>query len=392
MASQCPRALNCLHLTATIGANRMTPMTLMESMRRNGSLVMAIVLVLCPIAVAIGQEEAETLTNSDIVTLTEAGLSPSAIIAVIETGQTDFNTTVAQLAEMSRVGVDSTVLEAMTRASAAEPTDPPTPQPVPGQTAAPPLTLRAGDTFSDALSSGGQGPEMVVIPAGQFRMGCASGRNCYEWQRPIHDVTISKAFAVSKYEVTFEDYDRFSYPNGADDVGWGRGSRPVIHVSWTDAQEYVTWLSLQTGQHYRLLSEAEWEYVARAGSTAAYSWGNAIGNGRANCSDWKSVNQGTCDDQWAYTAPVGSFEANDFGVYDMHGNVAEWVEDCWNDSYDGAPSDGSPWLAGDCRRRVSRSGSWQLSPRLVRSTSRSRNTIGSRLDSRGFRVARTISP
>ena len=174
--------------------------------------------------------------------------------------------------------------------------------------------------------------------------------------------------------------------------GWGRESRPVIHVSWTDAQEYVTWLSSQTGQAYRLLSEAEWEYVARAGSAAAYSWGNAIGNGRANCSDWRSANQGFCDDQWAYTAPVGSFEPNDFGVYDMHGNVAEWVEDCWNDSYEGAPSDGSPWLAGDCRRRVYRSGSWQLSPRMVRSTSRGRNTIGSRMDSRGFRIARTLSP
>lgn len=233
---------------------------------------------------------------------------------------------------------------------------------------------------------------MVVVPAGQFQMGCASGRACLESERPVHDVTIPMAFAVSKYEVTFDDYDRFSYPNGADDVGWGRESRPVIHVSWTGAQEYVTWLSTQTGQHYRLLSEAEWEYVARAGSAAAYSWGNAVGNGRANCSDWTSMNQGRCNDQWEYTAPAGSFEPNDFGVYDMHGNVGEWVEDCWNDSYVGAPTDGSPWLAGDCRRRVWRSGSWQLSPGLVRATARSINTIGSRFDSRGFRVARTISP
>ena len=361
-------------------------------MRRTASLLKMVVLAFCPIAVTVAQEEAETLTNADIVTLTEAGLSPSAILAVIDTRNTDFNTTVAQLADLSSLGVDSTVLEAMTRLSAVESAQWPVPQPITSQTSAPVLTLRPGDTFSDTLFIGGQGPEMVVIPAGHFQMGCASGRTCLDSERPIHDVTIPTAFAVSRYEVTFDDYDRFSYPNGADDVGWGRESRPVIHVSWTDAQEYVTWLSTQTGQHYRLLSESEWEYVARSGSATAYSWGNTIGNGRANCSDWTSVNQGRCNDQWEYTAPVGSFEANDFGVFDMHGNVGEWVEDCWNDSYVGAPTDASPWLAGDCRRRVWRGGSWQLSPKLVRSTSRSSNTIGSRFDSRGFRVARTISP
>ena len=383
------QVLNCLHRTATIGVHRVK---VRERMRRAGSLLIVVVLAFCPIAVTIGQEDAEILTNADIVALTEAGLTPSAIMAVIDTRKTDFNTTVAQLVELSTLGVDSTVLEAMTRLSVAEPSQPPALQPITSQTPPPALTLRPGDTFSDTLTIGGLGPEMVVIPAGQFQMGCASGRTCLESERPIHDVTIPRAFAVSKYEVTFDDYDRFSYPNGADDVGWGRESRPVIHVSWTDAQAYVTWLSTQTGQHYRLLTEAEWEYVARSGSAAAYSWGNSIGNGRANCSDWKSVNQGTCNDQWEYTAPVGSFEANDFGVYDMHGNVGEWVEDCWNDNYVGAPGDSSPWLAGDCRRRVWRSGSWQLSPRLVRSTARSKNTIGSRFDSRGFRVARTISP
>ena len=133
----------------------------------------------------------------------------------------------------------------------------------------------------------------------------------------------ARVFAVSKYEVTFEDYDRFTYPNRVDDEGWSRGRRPVINVSWNDAQEYVSWLSRQTGQSYRLLSEAEWEYVVRAGSSTAYSWGNDIGPNRANCRDWEGL--GTCGDRWEYTAPVGSFQANAFGVHDMHGNVFDWV-------------------------------------------------------------------
>ena len=176
---------------------------------------------------------------------------------------------------------------------------------------------------------------MVVIPAGQFRMGCVSGQDCWRSNLPVHDVTIPTAFAVSKYEVTFADYDRFTGSNRVDDMGWGRGRRPVINVSWDDAQEYVAWLSRQTGQTYRLLSEAEWEYVARAGSSTAYCWGNGIGSNRASC-------DGTdCGDQWEYTAPAGSFPANAFGVHDMHGNVSEWVEDCWNESYAGAPQAGN---------------------------------------------------
>ena len=166
-------------------------------------------------------------------------------------------------------------------------------------------------------------------------------------------MTIPRAFAVSKYEVTFEDYDRFTYPNRVDDNGWGRGARPVINVSWDDAQEYVGWLSGQTGQSYRLLSGSEWEYVARAGTSTAYSWGNAIGSNRANCVG--------CGSQWdgSQTAPAGSFSANAYGVHDMHGNVWEWVEDCWNGSYAGAPSDGSAWRSGDCSVRVLRGGSWR---------------------------------
>ena len=264
----------------------------------------------------------------------------------------------------------------------------PMPAPQPGAAPSTPSTpaFQPGAVFSDTLSSGGQGPEMVVIPAGSFRMGCVSGQDCFDDERPVHDVTIPRAFAVSRYEVTFEDYDRFMSANRADDEGWGRGRRPVINVPWDHAQEYVAWLSRQTGQTYRLLSEAEWEYVARAGSSTAYSWGNDIGTNRANCDG--------CGSQWdgRQTAPVGSFSANAFGVHDMHGNVWEWVEDCWNGSYAGAPSDGGAWRSGDCSRRVVRGGSWGNVPGVLRSAYRGRRTTGYWSVSVGFRVARTLTP
>ena len=133
---------------------------------------------------------------------------------------------------------------------------------------------------------------------------------------------------------------------------WGRGNRPAIDVSWHEAQAYVAWLSEKTGKRCRLLSESEWEYAARAGAATRYSWGDGIGRNRANCSG--------CGSRWddRQTAPVGSFAANGFGLHDMHGNVWEWVADCWNGSYAGAPSDGSARESGNCSRRVLRGGAW----------------------------------
>ena len=234
-------------------------------------------------------------------------------------------------------------------------------------------------------------PEMVVIPAGRFRMGCVTGQNCGDDEFPVHDVTIPEVFAVSKYEVTFSQWDACVLGGGCGgyrpgDEGWGRGNRPAINVSWEDAQAYVSWLSTQTGEEYRLLSEAEWEYVGRAGSPAPYSWGDEIGSNRANCAG--------CGSQWddRQTAPVGSFSPNAFGVHDMHGNVWEWVEDCWNESYVGAPSDGSARRSGDCSRRVLRGGSWSLDPRNLRSATRTWGSAGVRYDFSGFRVARTLTP
>ncbi len=224
-------------------------------------------------------------------------------------------------------------------------------------------------SFRDAMASGGMGPEMVVIPAGRFVMGCINDDgNCRTEEFPVHVVRIERAFAASRYEVTFEEYDRFTQASSAhqnaDDRGWGRGRRPVVMVSWHDAKDYVAWLSSETGAHYRLLSEAEWEYAARAGTETKYSWGNDIGTNRANCRG--------CGSQWdgRRTAPVGSFAPNPFGLHDMHGNVYGWVEDCWNESYEGAPSDGSAWLSGDCSSGVTRGGSYYFDPSEARSAHR----------------------
>ena len=231
-------------------------------------------------------------------------------------------------------------------------------------------------------------PEMVAIPGGSFRMGCVSGLDCRDDEKPVHQVRVA-SFALSKYEVTFEEYDRFTDATGrrrADDEGWGRGRRPVTNVSWEDAVAYTEWLSSQTGERYRLPTEAEWEYAARAGSTTKYSWGNEIGQNRANC--------GGCGSQWdgEKTAPVGSFSPNAWGLHDLHGNLWEWVQDCWNGSYQGAPADGSAWTRGDCERRVLRGGSWLNSPGGLRAAFRFWYTTGIPVNFFGFRVARTLTP
>ena len=230
-------------------------------------------------------------------------------------------------------------------------------------------------------------PEMVVVPAGSFMMGSDE----YSSEKPRHHVTITKPFAVGKYEVTFAEWDACIADGGCggyrpDDKDSGRGRRPAINVSWRDAKAYVRWLSQKTGKQYRLLSESEWEYTARAGTTTRYSWGDAIGHNRANCNG--------CGSRWdnTKTAPVGSFPANAFGLHDAHGNVWEWVEDCWNWSYAGAPTDGSAWTGGNCGSRLLRGGSWNNVPRSLRSANRGWSTSGFRYFDNGFRVARTLSP
>ena len=233
-------------------------------------------------------------------------------------------------------------------------------------------------------------PEMAIVPAGSYMMGSTdseSGR--YRDEGPVHRVTMAQPFAVGVYEVTFAQWDTCRRDgvcsHAPSDEGWGRGSRPVMNVSWHDAKEYVRWLSRKTGKGYRLLSEAEWEYVARAGTRTRYWWGDEVGHGWTNCSD--------CGSRWDgdSTAPVGSFVANAFGMYDVHGNVEEWVEDCWHGGYAGAPSDGSAWTAGgNCEDRVLRGGSWFSGSRGLRSADRFRYAAGDRNDVIGFRVARIL--
>jgi formylglycine-generating enzyme required for sulfatase activity len=216
------------------------------------------------------------------------------------------------------------------------------------------------------------------------------GSNESRFEGPQHEVTIAYAFEISKYEVTFDEYDAFAkatHRKLPDDMGWRRGRRPVIMVSFHDAQAYVQWLSQQTGKQYRLPTEAEWEYSARADTQTHYWWGDTIGNNNAVCIG--------CGSQWddEQTAPVGSFKANAFGLYDTAGNVREWVQDCLHDNYKNAPTDGSAWLeanGGFCDKRVIRGGSWWKYLRSLQSTYRDWDFISTRGSDKGFRIARTL--
>ena len=263
---------------------------------------------------------------------------------------------------------------------------------------------KVGDQFRDCPEC----PEMVVVPAGSYRMGSPPHEpRRQKGEGPMHRVAIAAPFAVGKYEVTFAEWDVCMEAGGCGayrpgDRGRGRGQRPVIDVSWDDAKRYVQWLSRKTKKPYRLLSESEWEYAARAGMQTAYSWGDQIGSGRANCYLCGGQSNGR------QTAPVGSFAANRWGLHDMHGNVREWVEDCFNDTYAGpnwvlskesallaqSPRDGTAWLKGNgnCSKRVVRGGSYSNRPEGVRAA------VRAGLDNKvrypyqvGIRVAQTLA-
>ena len=222
------------------------------------------------------------------------------------------------------------------------------------------------DSYRDTLKDRSLGPEMVIVPAGSFRMGDIGGKGSAD-ERPVHTVSFAQAFAIGRYTVTFDEYDYYAKSAGIslpDDSGWGRGRRPVINVSWQQAVAYAKWLAEQTGKPYRLPSEAEWEYAARAGTETAYWWGDGIGSNRANCNGSGS--------EWSgqQTAPVGSFEPNSWGLHDTVGNVWEWVQDPWHGNYEGAPSDGSVWEQGGSEPRVLRGGSWNVLLGNARASSR----------------------
>ena len=235
-------------------------------------------------------------------------------------------------------------------------------------------------------------PQMVVIPAGEFTMGSPPAEQGAEAQ---HRVTIAMPFAVSKFEITFDEWDACATDRGcgaywSDDQGWGRGNHPAINISWENAKAYVDWLGRKTGKPYRLLSESEWEYAARAGTTTRFSHGDILSPGQANY-DGSVDGSGPSDMNRQRTAPVGSFPANGFGLHDMHGNVAEWVEDCWHDEYTAtAPADGSAWVDGDCNGRVVRGGSWEDSEVEQRSAARTGGYKQDQFYTDGLRIARAL--
>ncbi len=266
----------------------------------------------------------------------------------------------------------------------------------------PQQTGSAGPVIKDCESN--WCPELVTIPAGAFCMGAADGNSS---EQPVRVVDIPKAFAIGKYEITFTQWDACANDTSVEpeqrcpptslavggvamDEGWGRGNRPAIHISWQDAQTYIKWLSLKTGETYRLPTEAEWEYACRAGMTTPYHFGTAIHPNLANYDARNAFNMEREGRFLGRTEEVGRYRFNLFQLHDMHGNVAEWVEDCWNETYDGLPTDGSAAGNGQCTSRVLRGGSWDVSSRWLRCSARKYDSQLQRYDSNGFRVAREL--
>jgi formylglycine-generating enzyme required for sulfatase activity len=247
--------------------------------------------------------------------------------------------------------------------------------------------LKPGGTFKECASC----PEMIVVPAGEFVMGSPateSGR--YHNEGPQHKVTIARPFAVGRFEITLDEWDacgahgecrRGLLVGGLPTLG----RRPVFLLTWHETKQYVAWIAKLTGKPYRLLSEAEWEYAARAGSPERFSFGDD----EAKLSEYAWYFSG---EPKLLPEPVGMKKDNSFGLHDMHGNVREWVEDCYHDDYNGAPSDGSAWTTGDCSRRVGRSSYWLENPQVLRSAFRMGYNIGNRYQFLGLRVGRTLAP
>ncbi len=272
-----------------------------------------------------------------------------------------------------------------------------------------PRPFAPGQTFRDPLKMGGEGPLMVVIPAGRFLMGSPPDeperldsegpQHEVRIARPFalgvyavtsHEVRTAKPFALGVYAVTFDDYDRFCDSTQREkptDSGWGRGTRPVINVTWEDARAYCAWLSAQTERTYRLPSEAEWEYACRAGTDTPFYFGARLSTDQANVNGEHTYNGSAKGEYRQRTMPVGAFPPNAFGLYDMHGNVWEWCQDAWHGDYNGAPTDGSAWEAVGNMARVVRGGSWDGTPGGARSAARSFNNLpDGRNDLLGFRV------
>ncbi len=244
-------------------------------------------------------------------------------------------------------------------------------------------TTAAATVFRDSLKSGGEGPEMVMIPAGEFKMG-SKGFTASQDELPQHGVSVP-ALAMSRYEITIAEYEQFATATNRkqpDLGGLNKANSPMILVSWDDANAYARWLSKETGKKYRLPTEAQWEYAARAGTTSTYWWGFELGEDNAHCFDCKTglnARQPT---------KVGRFKANPFGLYDTSGNVWEWTRDCYHKNYKGAPDDGSVWEGGDCSKRVVRGGAYGSTGKSLRSTKRGKRAATRGTDEVGIRLIR----
>ena len=231
-------------------------------------------------------------------------------------------------------------------------------------------------------------PEMVKIPAGSFAMGSDTGRSS---EQPVHVVKMN-AFEMSRYEITFDEFDAYTTSIAServDDSGWGRGRKPVINVSWDMIQSYVNWLNAKTGKDYRLPNEAEWEYAARAGSTLDLSIVDELSVlcEYGNIADDAEI----CVDGYPFLAEVGKFNANDWGLHDMYGNVREWTDDCWHDNYVGAPSSGYSWKSGgNCGKRVVRGGAWYSKAPMQSISVRNKMRTRSKGNGTGFRLVRNL--
>ncbi len=248
-----------------------------------------------------------------------------------------------------------------------------------------PQFVDKADPFRDKLKSGGRGPLMVQVPSGTFRMGGASGIISAD-EVPRHKVNI-ESIMVSVYEVTYAEYDLFAKSSNRklpDSSGWDRKTHPVNNISWDDALRYTKWLSKQTGKIYRLLSESEWEYVARAGTTSSFWWGTSAGTSNAHCFDCKS------DYNTSKPAKVGTYKPHTFGLYDTAGNLYEWVHDCYHRNYKEAPTDGSVWEGGDCEVRVVRGGAFRSPADSMRVENREKFPSKRGQYNVGFRLARDL--
>jgi formylglycine-generating enzyme required for sulfatase activity/class 3 adenylate cyclase len=256
-----------------------------------------------------------------------------------------------------------------------------TPQPVTPQAATPQSSTTPQAALPAPASPSVVEPQMQRLTGGSFAMGSNEDPS----ERPVHQVTI-KSFAMGKFPVTVQQWNECAAANECAFAASGEPDAPVTNVSWSDAKQYLAWLAQVTHKPYRLPSEAEWEYAARAGTQSKYWWGDQLQPGMANCKNCVAIASAAAE----LPAKVGSFKPNPFGLYDMGGGVDQWIEDCWHRSYQGAPSDGSPWMDAECLSHVIRSGSWKNDASYVRPANRDHYDTGVRYPTHGFRVA--LSP